>query len=84
MTLPLSDEDRGLFMSVLMKDHEQLTAELLHGSIGALRRRQLEHRQRELRRLIAEAERGNDPVAMAQLMQEKQEVDRALRLAATV
>jgi DNA primase len=84
MTLPLSDEDRALFMSVLMKDHEQLTAELLHGAIGALRRRQLENRQRELRRQIAEAERNNDPLAMARFMQEKQEVDRALRHAATV
>jgi DNA primase len=84
MTLPLSEEDRGLFMSVLMKDHEQLTAELLAGAIGALRRRQLEHRRRELVRQIAEAARNNDYVAVARLGQEKQEVDRALRLAATV
>jgi DNA primase len=84
MTLPLSEEDRALLMSVLMKDHEPLTAELLHGAIGALRRRQLEHRQRELRRQIAEAARGTDPLAVARLMQEKQEVDRALRHAATV
>ena len=84
MTLPLADEDRALFMSVLMKEHEPLTAELLHGAIGALRRRQLEHRQRELRRQIAEAARNNDPLAVARLMQEKQEVDRALRHAATV
>lgn len=84
MTLSLSDEDRTLFMSVLMKDHEQLSAELLHGAIGALRRRQLEHRQRDLRRQIAEAARNDDPLAVARLMQEKQEVDRALRHAATV
>jgi DNA primase len=79
MAMPLDDANRALFMSVLMKDHEPLTAELLHGSIGALRRRQLERRQREVRRRIAEAERNNDPAAMAQLMQEKQEIDRALR-----
>ena len=71
-------------MSVLMKEHETLTAELLHGAIEALRRRQLEHRQRDLRRQIAEAGRNNDPVAVARLMQEKQEVDRALRHATTV
>ena len=34
MTLPLAEEDRALFMSVLMKDHELLTAELLHEAIG--------------------------------------------------
>jgi DNA primase len=84
MTLALPDDDRALFMSVVMQDHELLNAELLHGAIGALRRRQLEHRQRELRRLIAEAAHNNDPVAVARLMQEKQEVDRALRHAATV
>jgi DNA primase len=84
MTLALADEDRALFMSVLMKEHETLTAELLHGAIEALRRRQLEHRQRDLRRQIAEAGRNNDPVAVARLMQEKQEVDRALRHATTV
>ncbi|MGC2208557.1 MAG: DNA primase [Candidatus Korobacteraceae bacterium] len=84
MTLPLPDEERALFMSVVMQEHEPLNAELLHGAIGALRRRQLEHRQRELRRLIAEAAHNNDPLAVARLMQEKQEVDRALRHAATV
>jgi DNA primase len=84
MSLPLTDEDRALFMSVLMKDHESLTAELLHGAIEALRRRQLEHRRRELVRQIAEAARKNDYPEVARLGQEKQEVDRALRHAATV
>jgi DNA primase len=84
MTLPLPDEDRALFMSILMKDHEQLTAELLHGAIEALRRRQLEHRRRELRGQIAEAERNQDYPAVARLQQEQQELDRALRHAKTV
>jgi len=84
MALPLPDDDRALFMSVVMQEHETLNAELLHGAIGALRRRQLEHRQRELRRQIAEAAHNNDSAAVARLMQEKQEVDRALRHAATV
>jgi DNA primase len=84
MTLALGDEERALFMSVVMQEHEPLTAELLHGAIGALRRRQLELRQRELRRQIAEAAHNNDALAVARLMQEKQEVDRALRHAATV
>ena len=84
MALPISDEDRALFMSVLMKDHEPLTAELLHGAIGALRRRHLEHRRRDIVRQIAEAARNNDYITVARLGEEKQEVDRALRLAATV
>ena len=84
MTVPLSEDDRALFMSVLMKDHEPLTAELLHGAIEALRRRQLEHRRRDLRGQIAEAERNQDYSAVARLQQEQQEVDRALRHAKTV
>ncbi len=84
MTLALTEEDRALFMSVLMKDHEALSAELLHESIGALRRRQLEHRRSELVRQIAEAARSNNYPEVARLGQEKQEVDRALRHAATV
>ncbi len=84
MSIPLPEDDRALFMSVLMQDHEPLTAELLHGAIEALRRRQLEHRQRDLRRQIAEAARNNDPLAVARLMQEKQDVDRALLHAASV
>ncbi|HVJ06413.1 MAG TPA: DNA primase [Candidatus Saccharimonadales bacterium] len=84
MTLPLSDEDRTLFMSVLMKDHEQLTAELLHGAIESLRVRRLKHRQRELVQQTVEAARNNDYATVARLNKEKQEVDSALRLAKTV
>jgi DNA primase len=84
MTLPLAEEDRALFMSVLMQDHEPLSAELLHGAIEALRRRQLEHRRGDLVRRIAEAARNNDSLEVARLMQEKQDVDRALRQAASV
>jgi DNA primase len=84
MALTLADDDRALFMSVVMQEHEPLTAELLHGAIEALRRRQLEHRRRELVRQIAEAARNDDPLAVARLMHEKQDVDRALRHAATV
>ncbi|MDR3764124.1 MAG: DNA primase [Acidobacteriota bacterium] len=84
MTLELDEAQHKMLMSVVMREHETLTAELLAGSINALRRRQLERRQRELRRQIAEAERQQDAAAMAQLMQEKQEVDRALRHAVTV
>jgi DNA primase len=84
MSLPVGEEDRALFLSVVMREHEPLTAELLHGAVEALRRRRLEERQRELRRLIAEAERGGDPAMLARLMQEKQELDRALRHAASV
>jgi len=84
MTVPLPDEERALFMSVLMKDHEQLTPELLHGAVGALRIRRLKHRQRELVQQTAEAARSNDYATVARLNKEKQEVDRCLRDAKNV
>jgi DNA primase len=83
MSMEMTDEERGVLAGVLMHDHEALTPELLHGAIAALRRRELERRQRELSRQIAQVARSQDAAALAQLMQEKQEVDRALRHAAS-
>ncbi len=80
MALPLEEADRRLLASVLMKDEEKLTPHLLHGVVEALRRRHLEARQRELKHEIGEAERRNDIQTMTRLLQEKLEIDKALRL----
>ncbi len=60
MQLALSEGDRRLLASVLMTEHEELTAELLEEAVMALRRRQLEHRQRVIKTLIANAEHSKD------------------------
>ncbi len=78
MQLPLSDADRRLLASVLMTEHEELTAGLLEEAVMALRRRQLEHRQRVIKTLIANAEHSKDASTLTRLVQEKQEIDRAL------
>jgi DNA primase len=78
MQLPLSEGDRRLLASVLMNEHEELTAELLEEAVMALRRRQLEHRQRVIKTLIANAEHSKDVSTLTRLVQEKQEIDRAL------
>jgi DNA primase len=83
MSAEMTDDERGMLAGVLMHDHEALTPELLHGAIGALRRRELEHRRRDLVSRIEQAARSQDSAALAQLMQEKQDVDRALRHAAS-
>jgi len=80
MSLPLSEDQQRVLASVLMDEHEIITPELLHSSIEALRRRHLEHRQRELKGLIAEAERRNSNEELHQHLQEKLEIDRQLRL----
>ncbi len=80
MALSLSDADRGLLASTLLRDEVPLTAELLEEALQALRRRHLEGQRRQLRTQIAEAERQNDPEALTRLIQEKVKLDRALAL----
>jgi DNA primase len=82
MSLPLSDSDRRLVAEVLLQNHEQLTPELVDGAINALRRRDLERRQRQVRAEIAEAERRQDAAELGRLLRQKVEIDRALGSAA--
>ncbi len=78
LALELGDSDRHLLADVLMRDEEPLTDELVHGALEALRRRHLERRQQQVRARIADAERKNDSAALAQLLQEKQRIDKDL------
>jgi hypothetical protein len=55
---------------------------LVDGAINALRRRDLEHRQRQVRTEIAEAERRQDATELGRLLRQKVEIDRALGSAA--
>ena len=78
LALELSESDRHLLAEVLMRDDEPLSDELIHGALEALRRRHLERRQQQVRARIADAERKNDSAALAQLLQEKQRIDKDL------
>jgi hypothetical protein len=80
MALSLSDADRGLLASTLLREDEPLTADLLEEALQALRRRHLERQRTQLRTQIAEAERKSDAQALTRLMQEKVKLDRALAL----
>ena len=77
-SLSVTDADKKVLAECLLNENEELTPELMEGAIFALRRRQLEHRQRAVRARIADAERKNDSGALAQLLREKLEIDRAL------
>lgn len=74
----LPPEQDRLLASVLMQERENLTCELVHHSLEALRRGTMERRQKELKARIAEAERKNDAASLATLLQEKLQIDRAL------
>jgi DNA primase len=79
LELPLSDSDRQLFMKIVMRGDEPLSAELLDGALEALRhRRWLTQRERDIKQGISEAERLNDVGALVRLKQEKLELDRKL------
>ncbi len=75
--LPLPDSDRSLLASILMKDHEELSAERLEGAVRALRRiqlrRKLERVQREL-----QVTRGQGSGQVQALLEEKMRLKRAL------
>ena len=53
--------------------------EQVENALHALKRRHLEHRQRELRTLIAEADRRGDQEMLKKLTAEKLQIDRKLR-----
>jgi len=75
--LPLSETDRPLLASILLKDDEELTAERLEGAVRGLRRiqlrRKLEHVQRAL-----QATRGQQAGQLQALLEEKVRLKRAL------
>jgi DNA primase len=74
----LSDSERTTLASVLMREDEQLTPELLERSLEALRRRALERTQRALKSQIADAERKQDLGTVTSLLRQKQDVDKRL------
>ena len=74
-----SESDQRLLAQILMQESDEITQELVESAIEALRRRRMERRKRELNTNIAEAERKNDVVALAALLQEKVAIEKALR-----
>src|SRR5277367_4705535 len=78
MELPVSEADRNLLATALLKDDEELTAERLEGAVKALRRihlrRQLEQVQIEL-----QSGRVREPERMQALLQKKTRLKLALR-----
>ena len=78
MSLPLSESDQRTLAAILLREDEPLTLELVEGALAALRRRQLERERQQVRSRILDAERRNDGHALAELVQEKLRIDRAL------
>lgn len=73
------DGQRALLAEALLGETRPPDENEVQSAIQEIHERALEHRQRELRTLIAEAERRGDFTELALLTQQKLEMDRALR-----
>ena len=78
MSLPVSESDQKRLAGILLREDEPLTLELLEGALAALRRRHLERKQQHIKALIQDAERRKDGPGLADLVQQKLRIDRAL------
>jgi DNA primase len=75
MELPLSDEERRLLATVLLKDSEPLTALALEGAVKALRRI---HLRRKVDQVQRELQGAKDPSQLKALVLEKERLKREL------
>jgi DNA primase len=76
-SLPMTDGDRGLLASILMREDEELTAERLEGATRALRRIQLRRKLEQVQREL-QARPNHEPGHLQALLQEKVRLKRAL------
>jgi DNA primase len=72
------DGQRALVAQALMHEVHPPPVSEVAGAIQELEERAIEHRLRELRGLIADAERRGDVAALGGMVREKMELDRAL------
>ena len=75
--LTLSDADRNLLASILMKENEELSPEKLEGAVRALRRIQFKRQMDEVQREL-QAAKTHEPDRLRFLLREKDRLKRAL------
>jgi DNA primase len=73
------EAQRALLAETLLAETKPPEESEVHSAIQEIHERAIVRRQRELRTLIAEAERRGDHAELAQLTQQKLDLDRALR-----
>jgi len=77
MELPISDFERKLLASILLKEEEELTAERLEGAVRALRRIQLRRKLEQIQHELQDC-RGKEIAEVQGLQAEKVRLKRAL------
>ena len=86
LQVPIAEPDRRMLASILLKEEEELTAEVLEAAVRALRRIHLRRRQEEVQRQLKQPGLSSDLAANAenkdrlrQLLAELERISRALR-----
>jgi hypothetical protein len=77
MDLPLSDPERSLLATILLKEEEDLGAEKLEGAVKALRRISLRRRLEQVQVALQSA-KAREPGQLNDLLLEKTRLKRAL------
>jgi DNA primase len=79
LEIPASEPDRRMLAAILLKEEEELTAEVLEAAVRALRRVHLRRRQEEVQRELKKPGLAGDKDRLRQLLAELERISRALR-----
>src|SRR6201997_9354 len=79
LEVPASESDRRLLAAILLKEEEELTAEVLEAAVRALRRVHLRRRQEEVQRELKKPGLSADKDRLRLLLAELERISRALR-----
>jgi DNA primase len=79
LDIPAGESDRQMLASILLKEDEELTAEILEASVRALRRIHLRREQEQVQRELKNPALAADKDRLRELLQELERISRALR-----
>jgi len=79
LEVPANEPDRRLLASILLKEEEELTPEIVEAAVRALRRIHLKRRQEEVQRELKKPGLSADKDRLKQLLGELERISRALR-----
>ncbi len=79
LEVPASESDRRMLASILLKEEEELTAEIVEAAVHALRRIHLRRRQEQVQRELKKPGLASDRERLRELLAELEQISRALR-----
>jgi len=79
LEVPATESDRRMLASILLKEEEELTAEVLEAAVRALRRIHLKRRQEQVQQELKRPGLAADKDRLRELLGELERISRALR-----